>query len=804
MPSSSPSGSLVPAATRALRILIVDDDDLDRERIRRVLMRTALPLTCLEASTGTEAVTLLRSSAVDCILLDHRLGETTGPESIHTLRVQAMYDGPIVVVTGAGSESVVVEAMQEGASDYVSKLELEPERLTQAILRSVRKRKEIADEKATARRLSLRVEEQARTLRELGRTLQDVLDHSPNLIAYWDRGERVRFGNVAHHAWFGMPQAEVVGMRARDLLGEELYAVHAPHVAAALAGESRQFEYAMPARGGLRSRIVRAEYRPDVDERGSVQGFYVTLSDFTELAMARDAAKETARLKGTFLAHMSHEIRTPMNGILGLLRIALDRRVPSDVRADLERAEEAAKTLMSLLDDVLDHAKIEAGQLEVVPEPARIDEILARSVELFSGNVALKGLVFRVEVGDDVPTVLRMDALRISQILNNLLGNAVKFTPAGSITLAVRWLEQARRVRFEVHDTGTGVPRGRQSVLFSAFTQADDAVSRRQGGTGLGLSICRDLVERMRGEIGFESTPGVGSVFWFEVPLEPCAEPNGDEASPGRRRVLYWGASDAVPNLWRRIPELEVERWTLGSNEDEVRRLLRDRAHPFDAIVVDWTGSAEALRSILESLDRERSASDSTRLAFVLVVDESVRATLAEVVRDLGDVHVRSRPVVGPTLLRAMPDRPPKEADTHAEPPVRWFDSNAIRGRRALLVEDDPLNQAVARAYLEQVGMTVVVVGDGREVIDHASNTTPPDVDVVLMDMHLPGIDGPEASRRILGIPAWRSIPIVAMTGAAFEDDRRRCLAAGMVDVVTKPVSPEELVRVLVRHLVPD
>jgi len=791
------------AARRALQILIIDDDDVDRERMRRCVRSSALGAHTMEAESGTEAMRILSTQVIDCVLLDNCLGDTTGSALLRAIRELTSYVGPIIMVTGAGSEALVVEAMQEGAADYVPKVQLDAERLTQAILRSLQLQEVRTAQEADARQLTRRLAEQERTLHQLDRTLQDILDHTPNAIAYWDRDGRIRFGNGAHAAWFGIAPRDLAHMSVAELLGPALHTVHASHIARALAGEPQQFEHTLPAQGGRPERIACVVYHPDTDQHGHTQGFYVSWSDLTELVHARDAAQDSARIKSAFLANMSHEIRTPMNAILGLLRLTLDKPIPPEVHDDIGRAHEASLALMGILDDVLDHARLEAGQVRVDPQTLVLDELVRRSVDLFSGRTAQKGLSFRVDIDAQAPRAVLADPLRLSQVLNNLLGNAIKFTDQGGVTVAVRNGREPPRVRFEVGDTGVGIAPERRTALFSPFTQEDASVTRRFGGSGLGLSISRDLVAIMDGEMGLNSEVGKGSVFWFEVPLPACPPPEPDPDPVDGSRVCFLSPAASPPDLWRRLPALSVEQWRTGQHAADIESAILTGNPPVDVLLVDWAGTPDTLAAQLTALRMRALAAGRTWPALLLLSEGHERSRALAVADGLGEVRQLSHPVMASVLLAAL--RRARDIGQWPAPRTAatspWAAGRRLTGRHVLLVEDNALNQMVAQAFLEQVGMRVTTVSDGAQAVDAVRRTQPDNVEAILMDMHMPVMDGLEATRRIRQHAEWQNTPIIAMTAAVLHEDRTHCEEAGMCDIVAKPIIAERLIATLLKWI---
>ncbi|MES1163428.1 MAG: ATP-binding protein, partial [Rhizobacter sp.] len=360
-------------------------------------------------------------------------------------------------------------------------------------------------------------------------------DNQPTLLSYVDRELRVRFANRAWLEWFGRTREEVIGHRVSDFIGDGVVAERQPLLGRVFRGEAVEMAAQMSG-AGQRSGHFWIHRLPDQRD-GEVRGYFFIASDVTEvkqaelrlramnqdLVDARDRAETAARAKSAFLANMSHEIRTPMNAIIGLSHLLQRDSRDAQSRERLAKVLDAAQHLLDIINDILDLSKIESGKLTLEAVDFALDGMLSRSCALVAGPARDKGLELVIST-DALPRTLHGDATRLSQALVNLLGNAVKFTERGSVTLSGELLEatdEALRVRFEVRDTGIGIPAERLPHLFSAFEQADSSTARRYGGTGLGLAITRHLALLMGGDAGVHSEPGIGSRFWFTATLKP-------------------------------------------------------------------------------------------------------------------------------------------------------------------------------------------------------------------------------------------------------------------------------------------
>ena len=526
-----------------------------------------------------------------------------------------------------------------------------------------------------------------------------------------------------------------------------------------------------------------------------------------ELEAAREAAMESSRLKSEFLATMSHEIRTPMNGVVGLTALLLETRLDDTQKQYAQGVKGAGEALLALINDILDFSKLEAGKvdLDVRPFDPRV------LVEEVAGLLAEPALAKHLELigycEPEVPARLMGDSGRIRQILLNLASNAVKFTAAGEVSIRVETETpgaspgSTSAVRFEVRDTGIGIDPVHHPKLFESFSQADASTTRRYGGTGLGLAISRRLTGAMGGEIGLDSVPGEGSTFWFRLPL-PVAPPSTDPVPAAGflngLRVLV--VDDNATN--RLVLESQLRGWRLQAEgvPDAAAALAcarraRAAGTPFHLAVLDLcmpdTDGLELARRM--KADPELAGIELIMLTSTMQVDAAeiaaagVREWLMKPVRssEFYDRLVRLMSTREPVPVPGTPGRP--EVPVPADGPHRG---------RILVVEDNEVNQLVARATVSQFGYAVDVVSNGAEAVD-ATEATP--YAAVLMDCHMPVMDGYEATRLIRSRGGAHRLPIIAMTAGALDGDRERCLAAGMDDYLAKPVEAAALEATLAR-----
>ncbi|WP_115527979.1 MULTISPECIES: CHASE domain-containing hybrid sensor histidine kinase/response regulator [Xanthomonas] len=545
------------------------------------------------------------------------------------------------------------------------------------------------------------------------------------------------------------------------------------------------------------------------DDNDQVIGYLGVAVDLTEqklhekqLRLAMDAAKSANQSKSDFLANMSHEIRTPMNAILGMLYLLQRSELPGAAQDMVTKIDRSARTLLEIINDILDFSKIEAGRIDLERAPFDLNQLFDNIADLMRSSLSAKPVEMIVEPLPRDSRWLLGDALRINQVLVNLVGNAIKFTEQGEVVLSVRRFPSGDpnkvKLLFSVRDTGIGISKEKQSLIFSPFLQADTSTSRRYGGSGLGLTISRRLIELMGGELEVESVPGRGSEFYFVVTLEKAAPPKAQQDLPAlppeaMPRVLIADDHDAaLSNLVRITTDLGWRVDAVASGQAALQA-IEQASEPYDIFLLDWR--MPDIDGV--AIAREIRARAAPGPHPVIVMVTAYERRLLEQHPEQQDLDaVMTKPVTSAALHRLVEQLVDERPG--ARPVTPTFVARRLEGTHLLLVDDSEINCEVAQRILEGEGAMVTVAHDGEQAVNTLKRA--PDLfHLVLMDVQMPVVDGYEATRRLRQIPALASLPVIALTAGAFRPQQEKALEAGMNGFIAKPFNVEELVTAI-RH----
>jgi PAS domain S-box-containing protein len=779
--------------TDAKNILIVDDSPEDRTYLKHLLRPIAgTDWRFAEADSAAQALAILDKESFDCVFLDQRLPDASGIDTLDRLRSAAGDPKvPVVLLTGVGDETLAANALKAGAMDYLPKHGLTSHLVFHAFLNAIEK---------------FRLLQHLRERADLLELTQDavIVRDGAGKIAYWNRGAE---------QLYGYSRDQAVGQMSFKLL-QTVFPGPLPEIEAVLQkSEYWEGELIQTASDGRKITVASRWALRRAHGHGSSDLILQIHTDITarkqaqrDLQTAKEVAEAANLAKSEFLAAMSHEIRTPMNAILGVADLLWDSDLNPTQRKYVALFRRAGGNLLTLLNNILDMSKIESGHFELERIDFDLEELVDRTMELIRPKTQAKHIDLICRITPATPTCFVGDPTRLQQILFNLLGNAVKFTERGEITLTIAsHAHDPARLSFEVADTGIGIPAGKLATIFDDFTQADSSTTRRFGGTGLGLGICRKLVQRMDGELKVRSEAGSGSVFYFDAVFGAGAhhkamQPELMVAVAGRRVLIVDN------NFTNRLILSEMcAAWGMlpaeSGNAEIALVALRDAAQnrqPFDLVIVDRLMPAmdgfelvSKIRGIAPKIPIMMVSSDN------IPGDETKAQSM-----ELAGYAVK--PVRRAELLRMICDALGEGEHGHRPTPTNAPISSAkpqTSHARILIVDDSEDNRFLFGVYMEGTSYEVTFAEDGQSAVELARSQP---FDLIVMDVQMPVMDGLTATKLIRqqereqGRP---EVPVLAVTADARQVDLDASLQAGCTAHLTKPILKNKLLAAIEEHL---
>lgn len=664
-------------------------------------------------------------------------------------------------------------------------------------------------------------QERAEQLEKTRHYIDGITQHIPVLLTYVDNEQKYRFANKLYCQLFKLNEQEVLGNTVKSVLPIDIYNRIQKHLFSALKGNETAFEIDVRI-GDVRKYLITT-YTPDFALNGDVEGIFACIEDVTELKNseeqlakyasdmefnnwaleeAKEQAENASKAKADFLATMSHEIRTPMNGVLGMLDSLKSTPLDKEQTEQVDIASRSALSLMRIINDILDFSKIESGKLEIDVNDFDIVRLIKETVTSFAKQTREKNIALILDIDEITLPIISSDSVRIKQILNNLIGNAVKFTEFGEIIIKAQYVyskdNHSPKIKIQVSDTGIGIPEGKCDLIFEHFSQADTSTTRQFGGTGLGLSIVSKLCELLGGEIAVKSKLGLGSTFTFTLPLSSKHAENQQLQHSifhqfTAKHFHFVGINSSFLNACERtLNKFDInmhQHKNIILLEEAVKKLNDDQlcSHFF---VLNWsTKDSHDIDIFLSS----HIANTITLLPFNTSIDGHFKQANTQQVK-----YCKT-----PCTLLDIVNRLEQTQDSYAFKKMTTPTKNqATLFKHVLVVEDMPINQIVVTQMLNGIVEQLDFANNGLEALTKLKTHEDNYYELILMDCLMPVMDGYETTRRIRKREAGENnqhIPIIAMTANAMSGDKEKCLDAGMDEYISKPLIKDNLIGLLGR-----
>jgi len=790
-------------SAKTIKLLFIEDDTIDQMAFKRFVSQENLPYDCTIISSIEEAEKCILKNHFDVIITDYNLDGGTAFDVI-----ELMKEIPIIFITGQNNAEVAAKAMKAGAYDFLVKdIDRDYLKVIPITVENAIKHKSMEDR-----------------IRKLSR----AVEQSPGILMITDIQGQIEYVNPKFSSVTGFSIEEIVGKNPRILRSEgydsEMYKTLWQTIS---KGEDWQGEFRNRKKDGTLY-WESASISPIQDANGNITHYLKVGEDITErkkvekeLHIAKEKAEIASRTKSEFLANMSHEIRTPMNGIIGMTELALDSELTPQQRKYLTTVKQSADSLLALLNDILDFSKIEARKLNLEEIDFNLHMMIDTTINTLMIQAYKKGLDLNYYMDSESAVYLKGDSGRLSQILINLIGNAIKFTEKGGVELRIREVKnksdfsdcsipsdlyfdsqangEKACLHFSVKDNGIGIPPKKISTIFESFTQADSSHTRKYSGTGLGLTISKQLVEIMGGRIWAESEVGAGSTFHFTVCL-PIGQAPETETLPytsfdfkGIKTLIVDDNTHNIVLLKEILRSWGFETVEVRTGKDALLKMdiAANRNMPFALVCSDLQMPEMNGLELAEAI-RKNPAFEKSKIILLASVDD--KKALSQCKK--WGIPFLEKPIRQHELLQAIM-RTLDQTKLHDSSAPSAYQEKGESAYRILLAEDDPINQEVAVGVLKKRGHQITVADNGKAAIQLLEEQT---FDLVLMDVQMPEMGGYETTKIIRDGENEKinsKIPIIAMTAHAMKGDRERCLETGMDDYVSKPINAKVLFKTI-------